>query len=49
MDHVHMSDKDGTAAIGGYKYALVLCKIKEDYWDFLLGFDFRADELASEK
>ena len=35
MDHVHMSDKDGTTAIGGFKYALVLCKIKEDYWDFV--------------
>ena len=34
MDHVTMDDLDGTLGIGGFRYALVICKVKEDYWDF---------------
>lgn len=34
MDKVTMADLDGTLGIGGFRYALVVCKLEEDYWDF---------------
>ena len=30
-----MADVDGTIGIGNYRYALVICKIKEDFWQFI--------------
>ena len=35
MDQVSMTDVDGTLGIGNFRYALVICKISEDYWDFI--------------
>ena len=32
MDQVTMTDFDGTLGIGGYRYGLVIAKVKEDYW-----------------
>ena len=31
MDQVTMADLDGTLGIGGFRYALVVCKVKEDF------------------
>ena len=35
MDQVTMADLEGTIGIGGYKYAMVLTKLSEDYWSFI--------------
>ena len=35
MDQVGCADLPGTISIGGYRYAIVFCKVSEDYWDFL--------------
>ena len=34
MDQVGLTDVEGTLGIGKYKYAIVICKISEDYWTF---------------
>ena len=34
MDQVGLTDVDGTMGIGNFRYAIVLCKVKEDYWTF---------------
>ena len=35
MDQVTLADLEGTVGIHGYKYALVICKVREDYWNFM--------------
>ena len=35
MDQVSLTDVDGTLGIGNYRYALVLCKVALDHWDFV--------------
>ena len=35
MDQVSIADLEGTAGIGGYRYALVLCKVAPDYSSFV--------------
>ena len=35
LDQVGVADLGGTMGIGGYKYAMVICKVAEDYLDFV--------------
>ena len=35
VDQVSCTDLDGTLGIGRYRYAIVICKIKEDFWKFV--------------
>ena len=35
MDQVTMADIEGTMGIGNFRYAIVFCKLAEDYWRFI--------------
>ena len=35
MDQLTVRDELGTMGYGGFKYGIVLCKVKDNYWDFL--------------
>ncbi len=35
MDQLTLIDVENTIGLGGYKSAIVFCKVKEDYWQFI--------------
>ncbi len=35
MDQLTLIDVNNTVGLGGYKYAIIFCKVKEDYWQFI--------------
>ena len=44
MDQVGMTDVEGTLGIGNFRYAIVICKISEDFWTFAPLKTLGADE-----
>ncbi len=35
MDQLTLADVEGTMGLGGFKYGIVICKVLEDYWEFI--------------